>query len=336
MRNNHSQQQRGQASKHQQQGQGSGTRGGHQMQQSRRSPQQQNWNPENRQQGHQGQREPGGASQGYGWGEEALRSFGQGAQRDGAQFEQPWGRGESWGDAEEGNFEGDDPGRYGHQQANHSQQDFGQQRGYGQQGYGMGGYGQSQPNYGQRGSGRGGYSQGSSYGTQSGGFAGGGGDYYGQGNQGQYGQGGNGGSQGHTGMGMNYRGEQQWQQGGQQQQQPRFGKGPKGYKRSDERIKEDVSDRISQMGNVDASDVEIEVKGGEVTLTGSVPSRTMKWQLENLVESVGGVTDVNNQLRIKREEMSGSKATDEDKSARRSASTGSPTGMPGSPQGQHK
>lgn len=91
---------------------------------------------------------------------------------------------------------------------------------------------------------------------------------------------------------------------GQQREPQRYARGPKGYKRSDERIKEDVSDRISQLHDVDASDVELEVKGGEVTLTGSVPTRNMKWQLETLVDSVAGVTDVNNQLRIKRESSS--------------------------------
>ncbi len=213
MRNNNSQHpQRGQGNTHQRQGQG-----GHQMQ-GRGPPQnreQNSWNPENRPYGQQRQNQLGWGNQGFGWGEEAPRGFGQ--EREG-QFDQQW-RGDDEG------FHPDDSGRAQH------------------------------------------------------GF------------------------------------------GPQQQPQQRFGKGPKGYKRSDERIKEDASDRISQMGHVDASEVELEVKAGEVTLTGTVPSRTMKWQLENLVESVGGVTDVNNQLRIKREELSGSKPTD---------------GMSGSSQGQHK
>jgi osmotically-inducible protein OsmY len=51
---------------------------------------------------------------------------------------------------------------------------------------------------------------------------------------------------------------------------PHWGKGPKGYKRSDDRIREEVCECISQQGHVDASEVEVRVQGGEVTLTGTV------------------------------------------------------------------
>lgn len=85
-----------------------------------------------------------------------------------------------------------------------------------------------------------------------------------------------------------------------------FGRGPKGYKRSDERIKEDVSDRIAQLGHIDATDVEVTVTGGEVTLMGNIPDRSMKYELEHLVLGVVGVNDVNNQLRLKREETGSS------------------------------
>lgn len=131
------------------------------------------------------------------------------------------------------------------------------------------------------------------YGTS--GYAGGGGDYYGQGSRsGNFGQGGYGTQAGAGPAGMGFlRGDKT----------RRYAPGPKGYKRSDERIKEDVSDRIFQMNMVDSSDVEVSVKGGEVTLTGSVPNRIMKWQLENMIDSLGGVTEVHNQLRVRREEQ---------------------------------
>lgn len=54
-----------------------------------------------------------------------------------------------------------------------------------------------------------------------------------------------------------------------------FGKGPKGYKRSDERIREDVCDHLSA-GWIDASDIEVSVSEGEVTLSGTVTERRMK------------------------------------------------------------
>ena len=83
------------------------------------------------------------------------------------------------------------------------------------------------------------------------------------------------------------------------------GRGPKGYRRSDERIKEDVNDRLSE-GYLDASDVEVSVSNAEVTLTGTVNSRRDKRQAEDIAESVSGVTNVENRLRVK--QQSGSQA----------------------------
>lgn len=79
------------------------------------------------------------------------------------------------------------------------------------------------------------------------------------------------------------------------------GKGPKGYTRSDERIREDVCDRIVERESLDASDVEVTVRDGEVTLSGTVPRRAMKWELEQLTEEVSGVRDVHVMLRVRKE-----------------------------------
>lgn len=76
------------------------------------------------------------------------------------------------------------------------------------------------------------------------------------------------------------------------------GRGPKGYQRSDERIKEDVCERLTQHGQIDASDIEIEVTGGEVTLRGMVDQRQTKRMAEDVAESVSGVHEVHNQLRV--------------------------------------
>ena len=77
------------------------------------------------------------------------------------------------------------------------------------------------------------------------------------------------------------------------------GKGPKGYTRSDDRIREDISDRLMADGDVDATDIEIEVRGGEVVLRGLVDSRDTKRCAEDLAESVQGVQNVQNQLRVR-------------------------------------
>jgi hypothetical protein len=79
------------------------------------------------------------------------------------------------------------------------------------------------------------------------------------------------------------------------------GRGPKGYKRSDDRIREEVSDRLMDDHAVDASDITVEVKDGAVTLAGTVPDREQKHRAEELVERVNGVTYVNLNLRVNRQ-----------------------------------
>lgn len=76
------------------------------------------------------------------------------------------------------------------------------------------------------------------------------------------------------------------------------GRGPRGYSRSDERIREDVSDRLADDAYVDASDIDITVSGGEVTLTGTVDHRMVKRRAEDIAESVPGVRHVQNNLRV--------------------------------------
>ncbi|MFC3288266.1 BON domain-containing protein, partial [Paracoccus aerius] len=82
------------------------------------------------------------------------------------------------------------------------------------------------------------------------------------------------------------------------------GRGPRNYSRSDDRIREDVSDRLSDDRHIDASDVEVSVSGGEVTLDGTVDSRAAKRHAEDLAESCSGVKHVQNNLRVKDRQMS--------------------------------
>jgi len=83
------------------------------------------------------------------------------------------------------------------------------------------------------------------------------------------------------------------------QQREHRGRGPKNYRRSDERIKEDVNDRLSDDYYVDASDIEVAVSNTEVTLTGTVNNRADKRRAEDIADSVSGVTNVENRLRVK-------------------------------------
>jgi len=80
-----------------------------------------------------------------------------------------------------------------------------------------------------------------------------------------------------------------------------MGRGPKGYQRSDDRIREDICERL-MTSPYDASDVEVTVSQGEVTLTGTVQIRADKWGIEDVADSALGVQDVHNQIRINRGE----------------------------------
>jgi BON domain-containing protein len=76
------------------------------------------------------------------------------------------------------------------------------------------------------------------------------------------------------------------------------GLGPLGDSRSDARVREQVCDALTRHDGVDARDVEVAVQNGEVTLTGSVPERSMKRAAEDAAESCRGVSDVHNRLRV--------------------------------------
>lgn len=77
------------------------------------------------------------------------------------------------------------------------------------------------------------------------------------------------------------------------------GKGPKGWKRSDERIREDVCEALYNSYDVDASQIEVYVEEGIARLSGAVPTRRMKKIAENLTEKVGGIVDVQNEIQIR-------------------------------------
>ena len=81
---------------------------------------------------------------------------------------------------------------------------------------------------------------------------------------------------------------------------PHVGVGPAGWSRSDERILDDVADRLARNGWVDASEVRLEVADGVVRIEGSVPSRRGKHLVEDLASEATGVVDVDNRLRVPR------------------------------------
>jgi hypothetical protein len=83
---------------------------------------------------------------------------------------------------------------------------------------------------------------------------------------------------------------------------PYAGRGPKGYQRSDARVLEEACDRLADAPDVDASEIEVEVHEGEVTLSGTVHDRWQKRRAEDVIDRVSGVREVHNRLRVVRTE----------------------------------
>jgi hypothetical protein len=115
----------------------------------------------------------------------------------------------------------------------------------------------------------------------------------------------------------------------------RLFRGLKGYTRSDDRIREDVCDRINDAGeriDADVSDVEVRVQNGEVTLSGVIRDRRQKHVVENAADSVGGVKDVHNLLRVRRDDEPEpiSRAEHNGPQATARGATGSTVNRPGS------
>ncbi len=81
-------------------------------------------------------------------------------------------------------------------------------------------------------------------------------------------------------------------------QQRRYPLGPKGYTRSDERLREDISERLMQAYDIDSSEVTVQVLGGKVVLEGTVPNRYMKHAIEDIADAAPGVQDVDNRVRV--------------------------------------
>ena len=223
--------------------------------------------------------------------------------------------------AQSGGYQG---GGYGHSSQNDyrgGRGGYAGQQGYGGQGYGGQGYGAGPQGYAGGSQGYAGGSQGYAGGSQ--GYVGGGHgplqheqryergplsdprDYRGQPREhGREGQGREGqGREGHmswehdrsTGHGWG------WEQPRRADQRSQFGRGPKGYKRSDDRINEDIHDRLHNDGYIDSRDVTITVNDGRVTLSGVVYDRQTKHAIENLVDGVHGVKDIDNEIRVERD-----------------------------------
>ncbi len=86
---------------------------------------------------------------------------------------------------------------------------------------------------------------------------------------------------------------------------PYTGYGPKNYQRPDNSIMDEACERLKMHGQIDAHDIKINVKKGEVTLEGTVEDRHMKRMTEDIIDRVRGVVDVHNQLKLRNKGQSG-------------------------------
>lgn len=81
-------------------------------------------------------------------------------------------------------------------------------------------------------------------------------------------------------------------------QGPFKGKGPKGYIRSDERIREEINDFLAEDDQLNASEIQVTVENQEVILTGTVATKQDKRRAEDITESVSGIKNVENRIRV--------------------------------------
>jgi len=78
-----------------------------------------------------------------------------------------------------------------------------------------------------------------------------------------------------------------------------FGRGPKNYQRSDERIREEICDRLTAHPDIDPSDLEVDVAKGVVTMTGTVATSHEKRIADLIADDVAGVDDVDNMVKVR-------------------------------------
>jgi hypothetical protein len=235
----------------------------------------------------QGDRYGGGGQHGDGFErsgrQQDWQSRGQGHQ-SGQQDD--WARSNQW-----------DEDRYGYPEAT----SYGREMSRGESGYGgRGRFGQGDDNQGsgfRQQSGMAGSGSGSGFGSSSGSYGSGYGIPAGGDSRQQWG----------GGYSEQTRSRQEMSPGNQQRP---GGKTPKGYVRSDDRIKDDICERLYHSHDMDVAAVTVNVSEGVVVLEGSVSERGQKHRIEDICEQCIGVKDVENRIRVSRGEEHESDARD--------------------------
>jgi|SRR5579871_2145937 len=77
-------------------------------------------------------------------------------------------------------------------------------------------------------------------------------------------------------------------------------RGPKGWKRPDASIHDDLCSRLYRRPDIDSRDVAVAVNEGLVILEGTVPDRHTKYRIEDMAEVCPGVREVDNRIGVRR------------------------------------
>src|SRR3954469_9207735 len=106
-----------------------------------------------------------------------------------------------------------------------------------------------------------------------------------------------------AGLGDDYARDRGWSGGGRhddyvREPADRRGLGPRDYRRSDERIRADVCEALTDDPAVDARQVEVKVADEVIPVPGDVPSRVEKRPAEDEALRCRGVHDVLNALLV--------------------------------------
>ena len=80
---------------------------------------------------------------------------------------------------------------------------------------------------------------------------------------------------------------------------PHVGRGPRGYRRTDERVRDDVCQWMSDDARLDAREIDVRVRDGDVTLEGLMEDRAARRLAEDIAAAVPGVRDVFNRLQTR-------------------------------------
>jgi hypothetical protein len=112
------------------------------------------------------------------------------------------------------------------------------------------------------------------------------------------------GARGQEGLGKpeeRTRGEERFRAERREEQERRQAeRGQRARRRPDETLAQEIREVLANDPELDATDVEIEVEGGAVTLSGVVDESDAKLLAEELIETLPGVREVHNRIRVER------------------------------------